>query len=103
MLKAAGIAAPPKTYAEWTEQAKKIKAAGLAQHPLIWPVKHTGWGGIWVMNTMVASRGGKLLDDKFDVTPEGLGVAEVVGMDLSRRPIRPERNELDPISRPARL
>jgi multiple sugar transport system substrate-binding protein len=46
MMKAAGIAAPPKTYAEWTEQAKKIKAAGLAQHPLIWPVKHTGWGGI---------------------------------------------------------
>ncbi len=72
MMKAAGIAAPPKTYAEWTEQAKKIKTAGLAQFPLIWPVKHTGWGGMWVMNTMVASRGGKLLDDKLNVTPEGL-------------------------------
>ena len=72
MMKAAGIAAPPKTYAEWTEQAKKIKAAGLSQYPLIWPVKHTGWGGMWVMNTMVASRGGKLLDDKLNVTPEAL-------------------------------
>jgi multiple sugar transport system substrate-binding protein len=72
IMKAAGIAAPPKTYAEWTEQAKKIKTAGLAQYPLIWPVKHTGWGGMWVMNTMVASRGGKLLDDKLNVTPEGL-------------------------------
>jgi multiple sugar transport system substrate-binding protein len=72
MMKAAGIAAPPKTYAEWTEQAKKIKAAGLAQHPLIWPVKHTGWGGMWIMNAMVASRGGKLLDSNLGVTPEGL-------------------------------
>jgi multiple sugar transport system substrate-binding protein len=69
MMKAAGIAAPPKTYAEWTEQAKKIKAAGLAQYPLIWPVKHTGWGGMWVLNAMVASRGGRLLDDKYTVTP----------------------------------
>jgi multiple sugar transport system substrate-binding protein len=72
MMKAAGITAPPKTYAEWTEQAKKIKAAGLAQHPLIWPVKHTGWGGMWIMNAMVASRGGKLLDSNLSVTPEGL-------------------------------
>lgn len=72
MMKAAGIAAPPKTYAEWTEQAKKIKAAGLSPHPMMWPVKHTGWGGMWVMNTMVASRGGKLLDDQLNVTPEGL-------------------------------
>ena len=72
MMKAAGIAAPPKSYAEWTEQAKKVKAAGLAPYPLIWPVKHTGWGGVWVLNAMVASRGGKLLDDKHNVTPEGV-------------------------------
>jgi multiple sugar transport system substrate-binding protein len=72
LMTAAGIAAPPKTYAEWTEQARKIKAAGLANYPMVWPVKHTGWGGMWVMNTMVASRGGKLLDAKLNVTPEGL-------------------------------
>jgi multiple sugar transport system substrate-binding protein len=72
MMTAAGIAAPPKTYAEWVDQAKKIKAAGLAQYPMAWPVKHTGWGGMWVMNTMVASRGGKLLDASLNVTPEAL-------------------------------
>jgi multiple sugar transport system substrate-binding protein len=72
MMDAAGIAAPPKTYAEWTEQAKKIKAAGLANFPMAWPVKHTGWGGMWIMNTMVASRGGKVLDANLNVTPEAL-------------------------------
>jgi len=72
MMAAAGIAAPPNTYAEWVDQAKKIKAAGLAQHPMVWPVKHTGWGGMWVMNTMVASRGGKLLDANLNVTPDAL-------------------------------
>lgn len=72
LMTAAGIAAPPKTYAEWTDQARKIKAAGLAEHPMAWPVKQTGWGGMWVMNTMVASRGGKLLDASLNVTPEGL-------------------------------
>jgi len=72
LMTAAGIAAPPKTYAEWAEQARKIKTAGLANYPLVWPVKHTGSGGMWVMNTMVASRGGKLLDADLNVTPEGL-------------------------------
>jgi ABC-type glycerol-3-phosphate transport system substrate-binding protein len=72
MLKAAGFDAPPKTYDEWVQQAKAIKAKGLSKAPMIWPVKHTGWGGMWVMNTMVASRGGKLLDDDLNVTPEAL-------------------------------
>lgn len=72
MMDAAGIAAPPKTYTEWTDHAKKIKAAGLANYPMVWPVKHTGWGGMWVMNTMVASRGGRLLDANLNVTPEAL-------------------------------
>ena len=72
MLKAAGFDAPPKTYDEWVQQAKAIKAKGLSKAPMIWPVKHTGWGGMWVMNTMVASRGGKLLDDNLEVTPEAL-------------------------------
>jgi len=72
MLKAAGFDAPPKTYDEWAQQAKAIKAKGLSKAPMIWPVKHTGWGGMWVMNTMAASRGGKLLDDDLNVTPEAL-------------------------------
>ena len=72
MLKAAGLDAPPKTYDDWVKQAKAIKAKGLSKTPMIWPVKHTGWGGMWVMNTMVASRGGMLLDENLTVTPPAL-------------------------------
>lgn len=72
MMKEAGIAAPPKSYDEWLSQAKLIKEKGLSKAPLLWPVKHTGWGGMWVWNAMVASRGGKVLDDDFNVTPKGL-------------------------------
>ena len=73
MLKAAGFDGPPKTYAEWTEQAKAIKAKGLSKAPMVWPVKHTGWGGMWVVNAMAASRGGKVLDERLAVTSVGWG------------------------------
>ena len=76
MLQEAGFDGPPATYEEWAEQAQAIKEKGLSDAPLIWPVKHTGWGGMWVMNTMVASRGGKLLDDNLDTTPEALASLE---------------------------
>lgn len=36
MLEKAGIAAPPKTWAELTEQAKLIKDKGLLEHPIVW-------------------------------------------------------------------
>ena len=69
MLKAAGFDGPPKTYEEWTQQAKVIKSKGLSKAPMLWPVKHTGWGGMWVLYAMAASRGGKVLDDQLAVTP----------------------------------
>jgi multiple sugar transport system substrate-binding protein len=69
MLKAAGFAAPPKTYEEWTAQAQAIKSKGLSKTPMLWPVKITGWGGMWVVNTMAASRGGRVLDDSYNITP----------------------------------
>jgi multiple sugar transport system substrate-binding protein len=72
MLQEAGLDGPPASYEEWVEQARIIKEKGLSDAPLIWPVKHTGWGGMWVMNTMAASRGGKLLDENLDTTPEAL-------------------------------
>jgi ABC-type glycerol-3-phosphate transport system substrate-binding protein len=72
MLKAAGFDGPPRSYAEWTEQAKTIKAKGLSKAPMLWPVKHTGWGGMWVLNAMAASRGGKVLDEQHNVTPAAL-------------------------------
>ena len=72
MLKEAGFGAPPKTYDEWVQQARAIKSKGLSKAPMIWPVKHTGWGGMWVINTMAASRGGKVLDGNLNVTQEAL-------------------------------
>jgi len=72
MLKAAGFAAPPKTYDEWTLQARAIKSKGLSQAPMLWPVKIAGWGGMWVVNTMAASRGGRVLDDSYNITPIAL-------------------------------
>jgi ABC-type glycerol-3-phosphate transport system substrate-binding protein len=72
MLKAAGFDGPPRTYEEWSQQARAIKARGLSKTPMIWPVKHTGWGGMWVVNAMAASRGGKVLDDRLAVTPVAL-------------------------------
>lgn len=72
MMKAAGIDGPPRTYDEWVQQARAIKEKGLSKTPLIWPVKYTGWGGMWVLNAMVASRGGRLLDADLKPTPEAL-------------------------------
>ncbi len=72
MAKAAGLEHPPQTYAEWLEQARAVKEKGLSNFPLLWPMKYTGWGGMWVINTMVASRGGKLLDPHLEITKEGL-------------------------------
>ncbi|MBV9734354.1 MAG: extracellular solute-binding protein [Acidisphaera sp.] len=72
MADAAGLKQPPQTYAEWLDQARAVKQKGLSKSPLVWPVKYTGWGGIWVINTMVASRGGKLLDPNLEVTREGI-------------------------------
>ncbi|GEM_PF-2717706 len=69
MLRGAGFAAPPKTYEEWTEQARAIKSKGLSKTPMLWPVKISGWGGMWVVNAMAASRGGRVLDDSLNVTP----------------------------------
>jgi multiple sugar transport system substrate-binding protein len=72
MARAAGFKRPPQTYDEWLEQAQQVKAKGLSRAPMVWPVKYTGWGGMWVINSMVASRGGVLLDSNLNVTPEGL-------------------------------
>src|SRR5262245_20218997 len=36
MLKAAGFDGPPKTYDEWTQQAKVIKSKGLSKAPMLW-------------------------------------------------------------------
>jgi multiple sugar transport system substrate-binding protein len=96
MMKEAGIAAPPKTYDEWMAQAKLIRDKGLSKNPLVWPVKFTGWGGMWVWNAMAASRGGKVMDDNFNITPIGLDALKWWNQTVREGLTDPKTIELDP-------
>lgn len=62
MLQQAGIAAPPKTWAELLEQAKIIKDKGIVEHPIVW-----SWAQaeavICDYTMLLASFGGEFLTD----------------------------------------
>jgi multiple sugar transport system substrate-binding protein len=72
MMKEAGFNNPPTTFDELVEQARAVKDKGIAEYPFVWPIKPYGWGSMYVWATMTAAKGGKVFDDKFQVTPEGL-------------------------------
>jgi multiple sugar transport system substrate-binding protein len=72
MMRDAGFAEPPRTFQGWMEQARAVKAKGLAEYPMVWPIKPYGWGGMYIWATMAAAKGGKLFDDKLEVTPIGM-------------------------------
>ena len=74
MMKDASFNEPPRTFQGWVEQARTVKAKGLAEYPMVWPIKPAGWGSMYVWATMAAAKGGKLFDDKLEVTPVGLEV-----------------------------
>lgn len=63
LLKKAGIAAPPATWAEVVEQSKKIQAAGLSQYPMMLGMAQESWL-IEFMSAMVFSCGGRFIDEK---------------------------------------
>ena len=63
MLKKAGIAAPPQTWDEVTEQALKIKKAGISEYPVMLALARETWL-IEFLSTMVFSHGGRFTDDK---------------------------------------
>ncbi len=62
MLKKAGIAKPPETWAEVVEQSLKIKQAGLSEHPLMLAMANETWL-IEFVSAMVFSHGGRFTDD----------------------------------------
>jgi multiple sugar transport system substrate-binding protein len=65
-LKKAGIAAPPTTWDELTEQAKTIKSKGIANYPVILLFAQDDPGSIEVWTSMVFSRtNGHLFDSSF--------------------------------------
>jgi multiple sugar transport system substrate-binding protein len=65
MLKKAGIAKPPETWAELVDQAKIIKDKKLAEYPLLLSLARETWL-IEFMSAMVFSNGGAFTNDKGD-------------------------------------
>ncbi|WP_374650655.1 extracellular solute-binding protein [Dongia sp.] len=61
ILEKAGIAAPPKTWAELLEQAKVIKDKKLAEYPIVWSWAQAE-AAICDYTTLVAAFGGSFLD-----------------------------------------
>jgi len=63
MLEQAGIAAPPRTWAELSADAKIIKDKGLVEYPIVW-----SWAQaeavICDYATLISAYGGKFLDDQ---------------------------------------
>ena len=72
MMWDAGLTEPPRTFQGWLEQARAVKAKHIAEYPMVWPIKPYGWGAMYVWATMAAAKGGKVFDDKLEVTPVGL-------------------------------
>src|SRR5581483_4249230 len=72
MMKQAGFDQPPRTFDGWLEQARKVKSMGIVEYPMVFPIKQYGWGGMYVWAAMAAAKGGRVLDDEFNVTPEGM-------------------------------
>lgn len=62
ILEQAGIAAPPATWAELTQQAQAIKDKGLVEHPVVWSWAQAE-AAICDYTTLVSAFGGAFLAD----------------------------------------
>ena len=65
-LEAAGVAAPPETWAEMLEQAQMIKDAGVVDYPILMQLRSGENYLLREWETLTASRGGRLFDDDFN-------------------------------------
>jgi multiple sugar transport system substrate-binding protein len=63
MLKKAGIATPPQSWDEVTEQALKIKQAGISEYPVMLALARETWL-IEFLSAMVFSQGGRFTDEQ---------------------------------------
>ena len=59
----AGITKAPETWEELTEQAQKIKEAGISESPVYIPLKKDDPWTVEIFYSMVYSRGGKMFDE----------------------------------------
>src|SRR5262245_15333980 len=77
LLQKAGITTPPQTWDEVTEQALKIKRAGISEYPVMLAFANETWL-IEFLTAMVYSSGGRFANDKFEAQmhmPSGGAVA----------------------------
>lgn len=77
-FKKAGITAPPATWSELLDDAKKLKAAGVSEYPIALPLSITeNTSTPWYM--LVRAAGGEVLDDKGQpaFATNGLGVSSL--------------------------
>jgi multiple sugar transport system substrate-binding protein len=72
MLKKAAITAPPQSWDEVTEQALKIKKAGISEYPVMLALARETWL-IEFLSAMVFSHGGRFTDE------HGMAVMDVPG------------------------
>ena len=72
MMAEAGFSTPPTTFDGWMEQARAVKSKGIAEFPMVWPIKPYGWGSMYIWAAMTAAKGGKVFDDDFKVTSVGM-------------------------------
>lgn len=72
MMKDAGFSEAPKTFEGWIEQAREVKKRGIVEYPMAWPIRQSGWGGMYVWASMASAKGGKLFKEDMTPTDEAL-------------------------------
>jgi multiple sugar transport system substrate-binding protein len=77
VLQKAGIATPPQSWAELTDQAKTIKSKGLAEWPVLVSMAQETWL-IEFLSAMVFSHGGRFTDDKGNAAMQEGGALEAI-------------------------
>jgi multiple sugar transport system substrate-binding protein len=76
MMQEAGFDAPPATLDEWAEQARAMKEQGIAEYPMIWPIKPAAWGAMYVLSNIVLSQGGIVMDEDLKFSEEAVEAIE---------------------------
>jgi multiple sugar transport system substrate-binding protein len=86
-LKKAGISAPPKTWGELLEQAKKVKAAGISNKPITLQLKKGNYI-IITLEVIAAGFGGTMFDSKHNPTFQKAGSAFWSAMEWTRKGLK---------------
>lgn len=89
-LQKAGFSAPPKTWDELLEQAKKIKAEKIVDYPVLFNLANESWLTEYIY-TLVYSRGGDLFDKEYGPLFDKPGSAAADALHWLRRAMHDEK------------